>query len=260
MKAAARYIMAIVFASVVTIYMAATLGAGAAKRHGTSCSGLNIVIRDSLRNRFVTREDVKSYLDMEKIGYIGMKAGEIDLVKIERAIDSKSAVLKSEAYMTRDGLLNIEVTQRTPVVQFRKNGGGFYSDADGYLFPLQRHNPDDILYIDGNVPLRADSGYKGEAGSQEEKKWLDGILGMISYIDGHSWLSGKIARMSVLGNGDIVIYPVEGREKFIFGSPDNIDIKFKRIRYYYSEIVPEKGSGTYSSVNVKYDGQVICRK
>ncbi|MCM1503232.1 MAG: hypothetical protein NC115_11300 [Bacteroidales bacterium] len=260
MKRAVRYAMVIAFTFLVTLYMATTIGLGSSRRHGKECTRLEVAIVDSLRNGFVTRADIKSYIDNEGIAYLGRSMAEIDLVRIEETVDSRSAVLKSEAYMTRDGILNIEVTQRTPIVRFRKGDSGFYADKEGYLFPLQKHNPPEILVVDGNIPLKADSGYKGEPGNQKEKEWLEGILNLVEYINDHDRLAGNIARLHILGNGDIVIYPIEGKERFIFGKADNIEVKFKRIRRYYSDIVPEKGNGTYSSVNVKFDGQIICRK
>lgn len=259
MKRFAKYTAASIFFLIVLIYITTAMGISTVRHHETGCTGLNVIIKDSLKNSFVTRGDIKAYIDKEAGSYKGKPAGEIDLVKIEKLIDGKSAVYKSEAYMTRDGKLNVEVTQRTPVVRFNKGNGGFYADIDGFLFPLQAHNPSGILVIDGSIPLKADSGYKGEAGTPEEKQWLSGVLDMVSYISG-SRLSGSISRLNVLPNGDLVIYPAEGKEKFIFGKPDNIGSKFKKIKYYYTTIVPEKGNGTYSTVNVKYDGQVICRK
>jgi len=258
MKRIVRYTVATAFALIVAVYVSTALGVSSARRHGTGCTGLNIVVKDSLQNGFVTCGDIKSYITKEMKGFTDSE--EIDLVKIEEILDGKSAVLKSEAYMTRDGVLNIEVTQRTPVVKFKTGEGGFYADKEGYLFPLQRHNPEGIMVVDGSVPLKADSGYKGEAGSPEEKRWLEGVLDMIGYINGHDCLPENISRLNVLGNGDLVICHDGGKERFIFGKPDNIEMKFKRIRYYYSKIVPEKGENTYSTVNVKYDGQVICRK
>lgn len=260
MKAAVRYTLVIVFTCLVTLYMVVTLGTGAAIRHGTGCSGLNVIIHDSLRNCLVTQDEIKSCIKKEAGEYIGRPIDGIDLVKIEKIIDSRKAVSKSEAYMTRDGILNIEITQRTPVVMFRKGDSGFYADSEGFLFPLQKHNPAGIIEVDGNIPLRTEDGRNGKAGSPEAEKWLDGIMEMVSCIDSHSRFPAKISRLHVDGRGDIIIFTEEGRERFIFGNPDNIDMKFNRIKYYYSKIDTEERSGKYSSVNVKYDGQIICRK
>jgi hypothetical protein len=61
-------------------------------------------------------------------------------------------------------------------------------------------------------------------------------------------------------DGDLVMVPRTGGEKFIFGKPDKAEDKFSRISKYYTAIVPSKGEGFYTTVNVKYDGQIVCRK
>ena len=36
--------------------------------------------------------------------------------------------------------------------------------------------------------------------------------------------------------------------------------KFEKIGRYYTAIVPDKGEGYYSTVNVKFKDQIVCRK
>ena len=98
---------------------------------------MEIVILDSMENSFVSEADIKKYLDKEFGGYIGRSLDSLDLVKAEKIIDGRSAVKKSHAFVTRDSLLRINVTQRRPVVRFQKPDGGFYADAEGYIFPLR---------------------------------------------------------------------------------------------------------------------------
>ena len=72
--------------------------------------------------------------------------------------------------------------------------------------------------------------------------------------------SDNISQITVLKGGDLLLVPREGRERFLFGPPTDIAAKFDRIRKYYESIAPNCDPGTYSTVNVKYDGQIICRK
>ena len=78
--------------------------AGVSCRAPLTCKGLNVVISDSLTNRFVSAEDVRKYIDSEFGEYVGCHIDSIDLRKVEEILDGKSAVLKSEAYTTPDGM------------------------------------------------------------------------------------------------------------------------------------------------------------
>lgn len=245
---------ALLAACLVVAYMS-----GVSCRAPLKCIGLNVVIADSSMNRFVSKADVKKYLDKEYGEYIGMPLDSIDLVKVEKIIDGRSAVNKSQAYVTRDGMLNVSVTQRKPVVRFQKSDGGFYADAEGFVFPLQSSYASRVQVIDGEIPLKANSGYKGEVTDEKEREWLDKVLNVVNYMENSRTWKGKIVQITVCDGGELIMVPREGSERFHFGQPDDIKEKFRKMEMYYTSVVPAKGEKEYSVVNLEYDGQIVCR-
>ena len=260
MKNVVRNILALSFLALMGLCLLTAFGSSAAKKKGLRCKGLSVIIKDSLENSFVSAADIRKYLDAESGGYAGKFQDSIDLVKIEDIIDGKSAVFKSEAYMTKDGVLNISVTQRRPAVRFQKDEGGFYADEEGYIFPLQGNYTAYVPVIDGSIPVNVSGSYKGEAGTPEEKEWIKDMISLVGYMNESGVWAENIVQITVQDNGDLLLVPRQGKEKFLFGKPDRIEDKFSRIEKYYTGIVPEKGEGYYSTVNVKYDGQIVCRK
>ena len=111
--------------------------------------------------------------------------------------------------------------------------------------------------IDGNIPVKVSSGYKGEARNQKEAAWIRGVQELTDYMKTNAIWAENIVQIHVDGNSDIILVPREGPETFIFGSPDDIPAKFSRIDKYYQYIKP--GEKEYTSVNVKYKGQIICK-
>ena len=210
-------------------------------------------------NRFVSKADVKKFLDKEYGEYVGMLLDSIDLAKVEKIIDGRSAVNKSEAYTTRDGMLNVKVTQRTPVVRFQKSDGGFYADAEGFLFPLQSSYASRVQVIDGDIPLKANSGYKGEITDEKERAWLGKVIDLVNYMENSRTWKDKIVQITVCDGGELIMVPREGTERFHFGQPDEIQEKFRKMEKYYTAVVPAKGEKEYSVVNLEYDGQIVCR-
>lgn len=223
-----------------------------------TCEGLKVKYTDQYT--FVTPTDIEEYLKNDYGAYIGQRLDSVDLEKVERILDSKSAVLKAEAYTTPDGYLNVKISQRSPVVRFQKGDVGFYADERGFLFPLQDNFTSRVPVIDGNVPLSFESGYKGEPGTDREKEWLAQAIDLANYIKASKIWSGNISQMTVNEEGDIVMVPRNGEERFIFGTPDDAQSKFDKIGKYYTAIIPAKGEGVYKTVNVKYKGQIVCRK
>jgi cell division protein FtsQ len=233
--------------------------AGANSRKSITCTGLEVAILDSMENSFVSKGDVKGYLDREYGKYVGEVIDSIDLTRIEDIIDGRSAVLKSQAYVTRDGKLHVDVSQRKPVVRFQKSDGGFYADAEGYIFPLQRSYASHVQIIDGDIPLAANSGYKGAIEDPKEKDWFENMMRVVNYIENSRTWKDKIVQITVCDGGELIMVPREGTERFHFGQPDEIQDKFRKMEMYYTAIVPSKGEKEYSVVNLEYDGQIVCR-
>lgn len=234
--------------------------AGVSCRAPLTCKGLNIVIADSLTNRFVSTDDVKKYIDSEFGEYAGRQIDSIDLRKVEEILDGKSAVMKSEAYTTPDGMLNISLTQRTPIARFMTASGGFYADAEGFIFPLQDSYTSRVHIIDGEIPIRIGRDFKGRLEDGPQKVWLEKVLEVVRYMEGSRTWKDKIVQINVTSGGELVLIPREGNEKFHFGQPDGIAGKFEKMELYYTSIVPAKGGSYYRNVNVEYDGQIVCKK
>ena len=223
-----------------------------------TCCGVRVEFPEEYN--FVTAEDIEGYLKNEYGAYIGQRLDSVDLARVEAILGNKSAILKAEAYTTPDGFLNVKVFQREPAVRFQKGTVGFYADSEGFLFPLQDNYTSKVPIIDGDIPIAFEIGYKGEPTTDKEKEWLANVISLMNFIRESKTWSDNISQISVRHGGDLVLVPRKGKELFIFGPPVDIEDKFARIGKYYTAIVPEKGEGYYSTVNVKFKGQIVCRK
>lgn len=258
MRRSVRYLIsALTLAALVTVFLAICAG-NSRKRSLLTCEGVRVSFADDYR--FVTEEDVKGYLDKYYGAYIGQRIDSIRLHEVESILDVQSAILKSEAYTTDDGMLNISITQREPVVRFQKDDLGFYADECGFIFPLQENYTSNVHIIDGNVPVSFREGFKGQPENEKEQQWMKGVLELLKCMENSRTWSENIVQMHVDENGNIVMIPRTGNERFIFGSPFDAKEKFERMADYYRYILPEKGEGFYKTVNVMFDNQIVCKK
>lgn len=260
MKRTLKYLIITVCGAGLMLCIACSFVAGKSSRAGLLCKGLDIVIADSLENSFVSKSDIRRYLDREYGIYIGCPIDSLDLAKMEKVIEGRSAVRSSEAFVTRDGILHLTVTQRRPVVRFQRKDGGFYADAEGFIFPLQNSYASHVQVIDGEIPLAANSGYKGEITDPKEKEWFTRVLSVVNFLEESRTWKDKIVQISVARNGELTLVPREGKEKFLFGQPVQVEEKFGKMEKYYTHIVPEKGRDHYRTVDLKYEGQIVCRQ
>jgi len=251
MKPVVRYLIAA--SAVAACVFLALVGdrLGARNRHEITCNSIDAQIADSLERKFISPGDIQDW--MADYGtYLGLRLDSVDLRRVEAVIDGKSAVRKSEAWLTDDGVLHISVTQREPVVRFQSASGGYYADADGFLFPLQLRHTARVPVVDGHLPLKLGKDFKGEPGTEKERQWVLAVIDLVRY------LGELVGQITVDKNGNLVLIPREGTERFIFGTPTDIDAKFSRIRNYYVSIAPSRET-PYKTVDVRYEGQIICK-
>lgn len=259
MKKAVRYLITALVGVLIFGTVSIAFRAGVKSREPIQCKGLNVVILDSLENDFVSRADVKKFLEKEYGQYIEIPIDSINLSRIEDIIDGRSAVMKSEAYVTKDGMLNIKVTQRKPIVRFQKEDGGFYADAEGFVFPLQSSYASYVQIVDGNIPINMKSGHKGKIENPKEKEWFDKVMNVVNFIEGSKIWKDRIVQIHVDNGGELILIPREGKERFNIGQPVNIKDKFDRMATYYTAIAANREGKTYRTVTLKYDGQIVCR-
>ena len=218
MKPVVRYIIAAAAVTACLFLWLVGDRVGAENRREVTCNSVDAIIADSLA--FISPDDIKDWM---------------------------------ADYGTYLGL-----TQRLPVVRFQNASGGFYADAEGFLFPLQQRHTVRVPIVDGALPIKLDKNFKGEPQTEQEKEWVLSVLDLVRWLDARKEWNDLVGQISVRKDGNLVLVPREGAERFVFGTPTDIDAKFGRIRKYYESIAPSR-ENPYKTVDVRFDGQIICR-
>ncbi|MBO4635271.1 MAG: hypothetical protein J5669_07855 [Bacteroidales bacterium] len=239
-----------------------TTGMGVRQRRARTCQGkgtLEVLVTDSLERTFVAREDIERWLDKEYRAYAGLPLDSVDLHRIEQIVLGHSAVKECQAWLTDDGILHVQLSQRVPVVRFDDGQNGYYADATGFIFPLQARGSVDVPVVGGKLPLNVPRGYKGEAATPQEQAWVRELVALVGRMQGTPW-EKNIRRITVDGSGNLTLIPLEGRERFLFGQPVRGAEKLQLMGRYYDSVAPSKEAGYYGTVDVRYRGQLVCRK
>ena len=220
----------------------------------TPCSDVDVVITNNHSQNFISEDEVAG---MVRSSVIGKKIDEINTFALEQRLCRSSAICKAEAYMQGPSTLVLEVTQRNPVARFQTTEGGFYCDSSGYILPLLGKVTLDLPVVSGHIRFDAPkSGYPAEG-----REWLGDMLRLTEAIRNNSYWSREIEQIWVAENSDIALYTRSCDEKFILGGLDGINDKLTKMAGYYRTIRPQaKAKGkTYTTVNLKYKDQIICK-
>jgi hypothetical protein len=79
-----KYIFLSLCGTLIVFCIACSFVAGRKAYGLLRCERLQVVIKDSLANSFVSASDVRKFLDKEYGQYIGIALDSIDLVKVEK--------------------------------------------------------------------------------------------------------------------------------------------------------------------------------
>lgn len=213
---------------------------------------LDILIVDSLENSLISSSEVKERLSQWRLEG---RCDSINLNSLECAVREFGEVSHAEAFRTGNGHITIELSQRKPVVRLFSRCGSYYSDDRGFLFPVCHYT--DVPIVTGAIPIAADS--CATALSPEQIKWLDGIISLAEYISGHNYWRDNIEQIDISPKGDITLYVKGIRQYIIFGEADGIEKKFDKLEAFCRNILPNASDKHYSTVNLKYDNQIICK-
>jgi len=81
---------------------------------------------------------------------------------------------------------------------------------------------------------------------------------VLQYIDADPFWKAQIAQIELNENNELTLYPQVSKQVIIFGSPEDYEQKFKKLKVFFKQILPQKGWNKYEKVNIKYNNQIVC--
>lgn len=226
-----------------------------------ACGGLNVIIRDSADYRFVSRREITRMVASADIDFAGVPLKDLPLEDIESLISAIPELRMTEAYRTIDGKLHIEVDQRNPVLRLSTaSGGEYYIDEEGYLIRKRGLYPPRVHMAKAGFDLRESQVLGKRLGYDYENSALSDLYKLVQYIRKDQFLSALIDQIEVSNRGEIALITRTGGHKVILGDITDLETKFATLVAFYRQVPPEAGWNRYRSIDLKYTGQVVCKR
>ena len=89
------------------------------KRDSTRCKEVNVIIVDSSYAGFINADEVVRILKKEKIYPVGQLMEEVNGDSLEKALEKNSFVSIVKCYKTPGGRVNINISQRLPILRIK---------------------------------------------------------------------------------------------------------------------------------------------
>jgi cell division protein FtsQ len=81
---------------------------------------------------------------------------------------------------------------------------------------------------------------------------------MLKVIQEDSFWHAQIAQLDIDSKGRISILPQIGNQTIEFGQAESLEIKLKKLKIFYKEILPQMGWNKYKRVSLEYEGQIVA--
>ncbi|MFY0605805.1 MAG: cell division protein FtsQ [Cyclobacteriaceae bacterium] len=248
-----REIKNILFFSIVLLTLAVTIGFTSVKNTAKPVNDVKVHILDQNGNFFTDHIEILNLLNAENTDYVlGLAVKDLDLKTLEERIEVNPFVKDAQVFRDVKGNLIVNVKQAQPVARiFNPHGPDQYIDEEGFILPVsQRHT--------ARVPLiELERSFSWEKNITETEYGTD-ILEMLTFIREDKFWNAQIAGFVIEKNGELTLMPQVSKQFVKFGMPSDLDTKFKKLKVFYKEILPNKGWNTYTSVNLKFKDQIVC--
>lgn len=186
----------------------------------------------------------------------GMPIEKLDLQRMEeRILEKDPFISNADVYVDARSRLHIDIQQREPFLRIiDASGRNYYLDNDGKHMPTSINFTARVPVATGYIPS-----YTPEYMSKKNGT-LRHLFLFMKKIQKDEFMNALTEQVFVTKKREFIVIPKVGKQKLLFGKNRDVEEKFKRLKVFYMEGMPYEGWQKYSTINLKYEGQVVCKK
>lgn len=258
----------IIFVWVILLGGLGVLIAFTEKQHkAVVCETLSILIKYKSDDYFITEDDILEHLLKNDFKIKGAQLSSINAGDIESSLYTIPYVGKVDVYVTIEGEVRINVTQKKPIAKvFNKSNQCYYIDEEGILLPQSDKYTARLLVANGeisdyyapSVKLKQEDSLHPD--TSVIKTALYKVFTMAQFVDKDAFWKAMIEEIYVNDKNELELFTKIGDAIVIFGDIDNMSEKFNKLLVFYKEGLNKFGWGRYKKINLKYKNQVVCSK
>ncbi len=261
-----KHIKQIIAWMILVIVLAFSVSFSNARKDSVLCKHIRINIKGNEKNSLITKEEISTSLEDKKYKLKGYPLFRINTKQLEEEMEQYPQIKEVEIYAKMDSSLNFEIYQRNPVVRIMKQDGeDFFIDEDGVIISVINNHPSHVLLANGHIGFNlekekavfniTDTIHKGN-----EIEVLKNLYQLAVFIDENQFWKHQIEQIYVNKDKEFEIIPRVGAHFIHFGSIDQYEWKFKKLKYLYKKGFSKEGWNKYEQINLKYKNQIICTK
>jgi cell division protein FtsQ len=192
---------------------------------------------------FITENAVSKLLIQNQQPVTELPKEIIDLNELETALNSNPMIKKAQVFMSVNGELSAEIEQKQPIARVSAEES-YYIDDEGEYMPLSVNYAARVPLVTGNINKEhLDTVFRLAKTVYEDEFLKKHVIGIHQNED-HS-MAFKIRK------SDVIVH---------LGDLSNLEKKLNNFKVFYQKAVKDSILDRYSTINLKFDKQVIGTK
>lgn len=240
--------------TLMAVILVAAIGFAERSDNDEVCNDIVIKILNQHSNFFIDQQDVIRLITDNGAELVkGASFNHLNLKEIEERVKADPFIKSAQIYKDLKGNLIVNTELRRPFARILGNNKpDAYIAMDGAILPVSDKYITRSILISGKY---ADDLMKENLKNTEEGQQ---IYEMLNYIYNDKFWKAQIAQIDIDKNLNMLLYPQVTKQMVEFGKPIDIEDKFRKLKIFYTEILPQKGWNKYERVNLKYKDQIIA--
>ena len=247
-------------------YLVVAFGFVAENNKNAVCEGIKVTILDSTVNQFLKKNEVLDLILDSQKDILGQKFARVNMEQIESLVNNQAFVKDAQIYTTIEGVLNVELSQRIPIVRVvngkREN---YYIDKDGVIFPLSKNYTSRVLIANGYIfePFVWSKQRVLDFSDQEmttRSSVIYDLFILADFIHNNELWRAQFAQIYVNSKYEFELIPQVGAHVIYFGDISDYQEKFRKLEAMYFHGFSNTGWNQYHTINLKFKNQVVCTK
>ena len=192
---------------------------------------------------FITEEAVNKLLIQNNTNDTGVTKDILDLNQLELALNSNPMIKSAQVYLTVNGEVRAEVTQKKPIARVYTNSS-FYVDDEGQFMPLSPNYSARVPLVTGAV----------------SKQNLESVYKVAKYINEDAFLNAHIVEIHRDSDGRMALKSRIWSFDIELGPPVHLDAKMNNFKAFYQKALKDNMLSAYRKINLEFENQVVCTK
>lgn len=214
----------------------------------------------------VSRYYIRQLVTDNEIKVKGQPLGQIDLEQIHKVIAGSPFVKSANLTIDVNGKVKASVEQRNPIARvIDKTGAQYYLDSEGKRVPISHEFTARVLIASGKIePITGKAEETKNDLTAEPYKLLPGdvqkVFVVTRQLRNEPFLNAMVEQIYINPQGEIELIPKIGEQSILLGDTTGLQEKLEKLKIFYTMCNRTEQWAAYRLINLKYHGQVICKK